>query len=106
MKVVLGYPSPNEEVEIVQRMGTNPPKASKVIELEQVQALQDAADRVYVDRSVLEYAVNLVLCTRTPEKLRLPELRTFIELERAPVRRSVWSGVAGRSPCSTAAATT
>ena len=45
MKVVLGYPSPNEEVEIVQRMGTNPPRASQVIELEQVQALQAAADR-------------------------------------------------------------
>ena len=84
MKVVLGYPSPNEEVEIVQRMGTNPPKASKVIELEQVQALQDAADRVYVDRSVLEYAVNLVLCTRTPENYGLPELRTFIELGASP----------------------
>ena len=76
MKVVLGYPSPNEEVEIVQRMGTNPPKATKVVELEQVQALQDAADRVYVDRSVLEYAVNLLLCTRTPETDGLPELRT------------------------------
>ncbi len=84
MKVVLGYPSPNEEVEIVQRMGTNPPTATKVIELEQVQALQDAADRVYVDRSVLEYAVNLVLCTRTPENYGLPELRTFIELGASP----------------------
>ena len=84
MKVVLCYPSPKEECEIVQRMGTNPPKATKVVELEQVQALQDAADRVYVDRSVLEYAVNLVLCTRTPENYGLPELRTFIELGASP----------------------
>lgn len=84
MKVVLGYPNPNEEVEIVQRMGTNPPQASQVVELAQVQALQAAADRVYVDRSVLEYAVNLVLCTRTPENYGLPELRTFIELGASP----------------------
>jgi MoxR-like ATPase len=84
MKVVLGYPSPNEEVEIVQRMGTNPPTATQVVELEQVQSLQAAADRVYVDRSVLEYAVNLVLCTRTPENYGLPELRTFIELGASP----------------------
>ena len=84
MKVVLGYPSPNEEVEIVQRMGTNPPEARKVVEVEQVEALQAAADRVYVDRSVLEYAVNLVLCTRTPENYGLPELRTFIELGASP----------------------
>ncbi len=84
MKVVLGYPSPAEEVEIVQRMGTTPPVARQVVELEQVAALQDAAKRVYVDRSVLEYAVNLVLCTRTPENYGLPELRTFIELGASP----------------------
>ncbi len=84
MKVVLDYPAPNEEVEIVQRMGTNPPTATQVVELDQVKALQDAADRVYVDRSVLEYAVNLVLCTRTPENYGLAELRTFIELGASP----------------------
>jgi MoxR-like ATPase len=39
---------------------------------------------VFVDRSVLEYAVNLVLCTRTPENFGLPELRTFIELGASP----------------------
>jgi MoxR-like ATPase len=84
MKVVLGYPSPAEEVEIVQRMGTAAPTAQQVISLEQVRQLQDAADRVYVDRSVLEYAVNLVLCTRTPENFGLAELRTFIELGASP----------------------
>lgn len=84
MKVVLDYPSPTEEVEIVQRMGTSPPAAVQVIDLQQVEGLQAAADRVYVDRSVLEYAVNLVLCTRTPENYGLPELRTFIELGASP----------------------
>ena len=84
MKVVLDYPAPNEEVEIVQRMGTNPPEATQVVELDQVKALQNAADRVYVDRSVLEYAVNLVLCTRAPENFGLAELRTFIELGASP----------------------
>ena len=33
---------------------------------------------------MLEYAVNLVLCTRTPENYGLPELRTFIELGASP----------------------
>jgi len=84
MKVVLGYPSPAEEVEIVQRMGTAAPEAQQVVSLEQVRRLQEAADRVYVDRSVLEYAVNLVLCTRTPENFGLAELRTYIELGASP----------------------
>ncbi|MHB1139563.1 MAG: AAA family ATPase [Microthrixaceae bacterium] len=84
MKVVLGYPSPAEEVEIVQRMGTAPPRAQQVVALDQVRQLQLAAEQVYVDRSVLEYAVNLVLCTRTPENFGLAELRTFIELGASP----------------------
>src|SRR5690606_10439096 len=67
MKVVLDYPTPAEEVEIVQRMGTAPPRAEQVVDLAEVEQLQRAAEEVYVDRSVLEYAVNLVLCTRAPE---------------------------------------
>ncbi|HTO00154.1 MAG TPA: MoxR family ATPase [Microthrixaceae bacterium] len=84
MKVVLGYPSPAEEVEIVQRMGTTPPVAEQVISLEQVVRLQKAVDEVYVDRRVMDYAVNLVLCTRTPENFGLAELRSFIELGASP----------------------
>jgi MoxR-like ATPase len=84
MKVILGYPSPAEEVEIVQRMGTAAPEAQQVVTLDQVRQLQAAAERVYVDRSVLEYAVNLVLCTRTPETFGLAELRSYIELGASP----------------------
>jgi MoxR-like ATPase len=96
MKVVIGYPTPAEEVEIVQRMGTNPPHAEQALSLEEVQRLQAAVDRVFVDRSVLEYAVNLVLCTRTPENFGLPELRTFIELGASP-RASLGLIRAGRA---------
>ncbi len=96
MKVVIDYPSPTEEVEIVQRMGTSPPSAEQVLSLEQVLALQAATETVFVDRSVLEYAVNLVLCTRTPENFGLPELRTYIELGASP-RASIGLVRAGRA---------
>ncbi len=36
MKVVIDYPTPGEEIEIVQRMGTNPPSASEVVGLEEI----------------------------------------------------------------------
>ena len=49
-----------------------------------------------MDRSVLEYAVNLVLCTRTPENFGLPELRTYIELGASP-RASIGLVRAGRA---------
>ncbi len=84
MKIVIDYPSPGEEIEIVQRMGSTPPTASEVISLPEIQALQRATEAVFVERSVMEYAVNLVLCTRTPENFGLPELRTYIELGASP----------------------
>src|SRR4051794_9165862 len=64
MKIVIDYPTPGEEVEIVQRMGVNPPEPREVLSIEQLAALQQATDRVYVDHAVVEYAVHLVLATR------------------------------------------
>lgn len=96
MKVVIDYPAPAEEIEIVQRMGTNPPTASEVISLDDVDQLQQKAREVFVERSVMEYAVNLVLCTRTPENFGLPELRDYIEVGASP-RASLGLVSAGRS---------
>src|SRR6187397_2542926 len=44
MKVVIGYPTPAEEVEIVHRMGVDPPSAQQVLSPEQVLEIQSAAD--------------------------------------------------------------
>ena len=84
MKIVLGYPTPLEEVEIVQRVGVAIPRPDQVIEPATVLALQEAADRVYVDRSVLEYAVNLVLATRTPENFGLADVKPYLEFGASP----------------------
>jgi MoxR-like ATPase len=96
MKVVIDYPAPGEEIEIVQRMGTNPPEASEVVSVAEIRRLQRAAETVFVERSVMEYAVNLVLCTRTPENFGLPELRTYVELGASP-RASIGLIRAGRA---------
>jgi MoxR-like ATPase len=84
MKIVLGYPSPQEEAEIVIRMGVVAPTVSAVLTPAELAGLQAAADRVYVDRSVLEYAINLVLSTRNPEQFGLADLRPFIEFGASP----------------------
>ncbi len=84
MKIVLGYPTPLEEVEIVQRVGISIPVPNQVVTVEEVIGLQQAADATYVDRSVLEYAVNLVLSTRTPENFGLADLKPYIEFGASP----------------------
>src|SRR4051794_39001028 len=64
MKIVIGSPSPAEELEIVHRMGVNPPRATEVLSLEDLVQAQRAAEQVYVDHGVVDYAVHLVLATR------------------------------------------
>ncbi len=84
MKILLGYPSPQEEAEIVVRMGVATPEVTPILNPVELSELQSAADQVYVERAVLEYAVNLVLATRNPEQFRMPELRAFIEFGASP----------------------
>jgi len=84
MKVVIGYPSPLEEVEIVHRMNVAPPTATEVLGIDDLAKLQQAADRVYVDHGVVDYAVSLVLATRDPRTFALPELADFIAYGASP----------------------
>jgi MoxR-like ATPase len=65
-------------------MGVAAPTVEAVLSPHEVTELQDAADRVYVDRSVLEYAINLVLSTRSPEQFGLADLRPYVEYGASP----------------------
>ena len=84
MKVVVGYPSPAEELEIVHRMGVHPPVPEQVLDLEELRRLQQATDDVYVDHGVVDYAVNLVLATREPARFGLPELDELLTYGASP----------------------
>jgi MoxR-like ATPase len=84
MKVVLGYPTAAEEAQIVARMGVRPPSVEQVLALDQLMALQSAADEVQVAPGVADYAVRLVLATREPASHGLPELTELISWGASP----------------------
>jgi len=84
MKILMGYPSPLEELEIVNRMGVAPPVPSEVLSLAEVESLQRATDACYCDRSVIEYAVNLVLSTRNPQNYGMADIGPFLEFGASP----------------------
>jgi len=84
MKIVINYPTPAEELEIVHRMGVSPPRAKQVLTPHDLQRLQAAADAVYVDHGVVDYAVNLVLATRNPSTHGLPDLEELISFGASP----------------------
>ena len=74
LKVDVPTPSMTEELEIVRRMSVDPPTAEQVLGLSQLISLQRAVDDVYVHPAVQEYAVRLVMATRSPEEWHVPEL--------------------------------
>jgi MoxR-like ATPase len=96
MKVLLGYPSRGEEAEVVLRMGVHPPRAEPVFAPADVLELQAAADRVYVDRGVVDYAVNLVFATRDPGSVGLGDLAELLQFGASP-RASLGLVAAGRA---------
>lgn len=86
MKIVLDHPTAEEELTILDRMGvtTAVPVPEQVISLEQLVELQRRADSVFVDRSVAQYAVDLVQCTRNPARFNVGDLGDIIGLGASP----------------------
>jgi MoxR-like ATPase len=96
MKIVVEYPSPAEEVEIVQRMGVAPPEPSEALSIEGLAQLQDEADKIFVAREVVDYAVNLVFATREPERFGMADLSDILSYGASP-RASLGLIAAGRA---------
>ena len=84
MKIALDHPSAQEELTILDRMSVSPPIPEQVLTLEELTDLQRKADQVFVDRSVAQYAVDLVQCTRYPDRFALDDLATVIGLGASP----------------------
>jgi MoxR-like ATPase len=73
LKLRVDYPSPAEELRVVERRIAPEGSAeiAAVLDAEQLPALQRAAADVHVERSLAEYAIALVAATRRSERLRL-----------------------------------
>ena len=81
MKLVVGYPSGDEEVRIIDRMaGTgHEPKASRVMTGGDILAAREVTQQIFVDDKVKRYAVDLVAATRDPAAAGISELVGLIE---------------------------
>jgi MoxR-like ATPase len=84
LKVLVGYPTATEEFVIVERMTGALQAIQRVISTEQLLALQQAVDKVYVDPVLIEYAVKLVAATRDPAMIGLETLAPLILFGASP----------------------
>ena len=84
LKIIVGYPTDAEEREIVHRMGVSPPRASAILTTDELKALQRKADDVFVHNALVDYAVRLVLATRTPAEFGMPDVARLIQYGASP----------------------
>jgi MoxR-like ATPase len=85
LKVIVDYPSRDEEIEILDRMSRTKLKmdVQAVASPDEILTARDLVDRIHVDRKVQEYVVDLVMATRKPSAYNLP-LDELIEFGASP----------------------
>jgi MoxR-like ATPase len=84
MKVLVDYPSEEEEFVIAERVTGTPASPVAVADTAQLLALRRDCRAVYVDPSLMQYAVKLVSATRRPAKYELPELARYLTYGASP----------------------
>ena len=85
MKVLVGYPTPEEEFVIVERVtGAVDRRLAAVANTQQLLELQAACRKVYVDPALIQYVVRLVTATRDPAAHNLPDLARYLTYGASP----------------------
>ena len=85
LKLKIGYPSREEERQILDLMAhtSNLPKATAVVEADQILAARQVINDIYIDEKVKDYIVDIVCTTRDPEHYKI-DLKGLIQLGASP----------------------
>ena len=84
MKVLVSYPTPEEEFVIVERVTGESPVISAIATTAQLAELQAICRKGFVEPALMQYAVRLVCATRDPVKYGLPEFEPWITFGASP----------------------
>ena len=85
LKVVVKYPSKEEEKQIVRMNNSGGfPEPNPVINPEDIVRAREIVREVYMDEKIERYIVDIVYATRTPEDYGLGELKDLISFGASP----------------------
>ena len=84
MKVLVGYPSEEEEFVIVDRVTGIAKEVAAVATTEQLGSIQRECRRGYVDPALIQYAVQLASATRDPARYGIPDLARYLSYGASP----------------------
>jgi MoxR-like ATPase len=97
LKLKLGYPTAEEELQILERRGGTEPRSriKTILGPEQIEALRIAIDRIYMDDKIKRYIVDIIHATRRPAEFGL-DLAPYIQLGASP-RATIFLARAARA---------
>ena len=85
MKVVVGYNTKEEELEIARRVANNSfGEIQQVATIEDLNKIREEALQVHMDEEIEAYIIELVAATRDPKAYGLEELEAYIEFGASP----------------------
>lgn len=85
LKVVLDYPTMDEEKEIIrENLAPSMPEVKPVTTVEQIVEARKVVNSVYLDDKIGQYIADIVFATRYPERYQLPELQQMITFGGSP----------------------
>ncbi len=97
LKISVGYPSKEEELEIIRRQTKMDPVAVKaVITPEEILKARKVVRDVYVDEKIEKYIIDIVFATREPQEFGLTELKDLITFGASP-RASISLALAAKA---------
>jgi MoxR-like ATPase len=96
LKLVVPYPDPEEEREIVLRDAAGPVRVAAVADAEAVLALRAAAAKIHVAPALVDYAVRLARATRDPAAAGVRLAESCVALGASP-RASIYLVRAARA---------
>ncbi|MBN1893466.1 MoxR family ATPase [bacterium] len=85
LKLSIGYPSPEEELVIMQRMTRGPePTASPVVSPKDIVRARAVVEEIYMDPKIEKYIVDIVFATRKPREYGLEDVEELIAYGASP----------------------
>lgn len=96
-KVIVGYPTKDEEYQILERNAFVPPMTVKpVMNIDHIRHIREVIKTIYVDEKVKRYIIDIVFSTRYPREAGLDDLAGMIEFGASP-RASIYLAVAAKA---------
>jgi MoxR-like ATPase len=97
LKVMVGYPTRDDEREIMNRMTADKlPTVSTVVDTVEIKKARALVHEVYIDKLIQEYILDIVFASREPKAFHLEELTDMIQYGASP-RASIYLNLAARA---------